>query len=201
MIQQVQISDPLGLSDHFTLVFDLLTHYSFTETMPNGQIKFIFDKGDFDSMKQELSQINWEKEMRGLSVNEMLAYIESKINYCIEKYISSYSQNFFGENKKPPPLWINRKALKLIKKKQNAYKRWLNTHDGRNYEKYTRLSNKVKSITRILTKPFEKNLAKKIKENPKAYWKYVNSKRKFKININNLLSPDGIITEDDIHKR
>ena len=61
MTQQVQISDPLGLSDHSTLVFDLLTHYRFTETMPNNQKKFIFDKGDFDSMKQELSQINWEK--------------------------------------------------------------------------------------------------------------------------------------------
>ena len=95
MIQQVQISDPLGLSDHSTIVFDLLTHFSFTETMPNSQKKFIFDKGDFDSMKQELSQINWEKEMWGLSVNEMKAYTESKINYCIEKYIPSYSQDFF----------------------------------------------------------------------------------------------------------
>ena len=107
MIQQVQISDPLRLSDHCTLVFDLITHYSFTKTMPNSQKKFIFDKVDFDSMKQELSQINCEKEMRGLSVNQMMAYIESKINYCIEKYIPSYSQNFFGENKKPQPLWMN----------------------------------------------------------------------------------------------
>ena len=200
MIQQVQISDPLGLSDHCILVFDLITHYSFNETMPNSQKKFIFDKGDFDSMKQELSQINWEKEMRGLSVNELMAYIESKINYCIEKYIPSYSQNFFGENKKPQPLWMNKKALKLIKKKHNAYRRWLNTHEGRNYEKYKRLSNKVKSITRKLTKAFEKRLAKKIEETPKAHWKYVNSKRKCKININSLLSPDGIITEDDIEK-
>ena len=118
-------------------------------------------------MKQELFQIKWKKkEMRGLSVNEMMAYIENKINYCIEKYIPSYSQNFFGENKKPSPLWMNEKALKLIKKKHNAYKRWLNTREGRNYEKYKRLSNNVKSITRKLTKAFEKNLAKKIKENP-----------------------------------
>ena len=29
-------------------------------------------------MKQELSQINWEKEMWGLSVNEMMTYIDSK---------------------------------------------------------------------------------------------------------------------------
>ena len=28
--------------------------------------------------------------MRGLLVSEMMAYIESKINYCIEKYIPSY---------------------------------------------------------------------------------------------------------------
>ena len=130
----------------------------------------------------------------------MMAYIESKINYCIGRYILSCSQHFFCKNKKPPPLWMNIKALKLIKKKHNAYKCWLSSHEGRNYEKYKRLRNKVKSITRKLTKAFEKNLAKKIKENPKAYWKYINSKRKCKININSLLSPDGIITEDDTEK-
>ena len=51
-----------------------------------------------------------------------------------------------------------------------------------------------------IKKSFLKNLAKKIKENPRAYWKYVNSKRKCKININSLLSPDGIITENDTGK-
>ena len=163
MIQQVQISDPLGLSDHCTFVFDLITHYSFTETMPNSKKKIIFDKGDFDSKKQELSQINWEKQMRGLSINEMMAYIESKINYCIEKYIPSYSQNFFGENEKPPPLWMNnKKALKLVKKKHNAYKHWLNTHEGRNYEKYKKLSNKVKSIKKKSSKKKLKKILKHI---------------------------------------
>ena len=41
--------------------------------MPNSQNKFIFDNGDFDSMKQELSQINWEKEIQGLSVKGNLS--------------------------------------------------------------------------------------------------------------------------------
>ena len=52
------------------------------------------------------------------------------------------------------------KALKLIKKKHNAYKCWSNSHEGRNYEKYKRLSNKVKSITRKLSKAFEKKSSK-----------------------------------------
>ena len=44
MIQQVQISDPFGLSHHCTLVFDLLTHYTFTKTIPNSEKKFILTK-------------------------------------------------------------------------------------------------------------------------------------------------------------
>ena len=107
-------------------------------------------------MKRELSEINRKKELRGLSVDEMITYIDSKINCSVEKYIQSYSPNHSGENKKPLPLWMNRNAQGLIKKKHNAYKRWLNTCEGKNYEKYKRLSNKVKSITRKPTKASEK---------------------------------------------
>ena len=60
------------------------------ENMPTSQKKFIFDKGDFDSMKQERSKIKWKKELRGLSVDEMMAYIDNKINCNVEKYIPSW---------------------------------------------------------------------------------------------------------------
>ena len=47
-----------------------------------------------------------------------------------------WGQNHSSKNRKRPPLRMNSKALRLIKKKHNAYKRWLHTHDGKNYEKY-----------------------------------------------------------------
>ena len=51
---------------------------------------------------------------------------------------------------------MNKNTMALIKKKHNSYKRWINTCEGKNYEKYKKLSNKVKSATRKITKAFEK---------------------------------------------
>ena len=199
MIQHIEITDPLGISDHCILLFDLLTHV-YTERNSLELKRFIYDKADFYGMAQELSKVDWKKEMIGLSVDEMMLFIENKLNLSMEKYIPSCSQHYPSITKNKPPLWMNKNTMALIKKKHNAYKRWINTREGKNYEKYKKLSNKVKAATRKITKAFEKKLVDKIKTNPKAYWNYVNSKKKCKIRINSLRNPDGELTEDDTEK-
>ena len=137
-------------------------------------------------MAHELSKVDWKKEIIGLSVDEMMLFIENKLNLSMEKFIPLCSQHYPSITKNKPPLWMNKNTMALVKKKHNAYKRWINTREGKNYEKYKKLSNKVKSATRKITKAFEKKLVDKIKTNPKAYWNYVNSKKKCKIRINSL---------------
>ena len=43
---------------------------------------------------------------------------------------------------------------------------------------------------------FEQQLAKEVKTNPKAFFKYVQSKTKSKTGIGNLRTEDGLATED-----
>mgnify|MGYP000403395009 CR=1 FL=1 len=52
----------------------------------------------------------------------------------------------------------------------------------------------MRALTRKLQKDFEKKLAREIKINPKAFWRYTNSKLKTRTKIGNLLNEDGSIT-------
>ena len=93
---------------------------------------------------------------------------------------------------------MNRKAFILMKKKHNAYNRWIQSNTGTNYTKYRQQCNKVKAMTRKSIKAFEKSITDKVKSNSKAFWKYANSKRKCKIKIGDFIAENGsIIVSDD----
>ena len=45
----------------------------------------------------------------------------------------------------------------------------------------------MRTLTRIITNEYEKKIARNAKEDPKAIWRYINSKSKTKEGIGNLL--------------
>ncbi len=52
------------------------------------------------------------------------------------------------------------------------------TQDGKDYDAYARARNQARWATRSAARDLEKNIGKIVKENPKAFWKYANSKSK-----------------------
>lgn len=60
--------------------------------------------------------------------------------------------------------------------------------------------NTLRNLTRSLRKDFEKKLASEIKHNPKAFWKYANSKLRTRSKISDLDCGDGNIASSDKDK-
>ena len=60
--------------------------------------------------------------------------------------------------------------------------------------------NKVKAMTRKSIKAFEKSITDKVKSNPKAFWKYANSKQTCKIKIGDFIADNGSIIDSDDEK-
>ena len=52
----------------------------------------------------------------------------------------------------------------------------METKDGLYYAEFCKARNQVRKMTRKLQKQFEMKLAAEAKSNPKAIWKYINSK-------------------------
>ena len=76
--------------------------------------------------------------------------------------------------------------LSRIKRKQHLWSNYIRTKDGQVYQEYCTVRNQVRRLTRKAHKIYEKSIAKQVKKNPKAYWKYAHSKMKIKSGIPSL---------------
>ena len=70
------------------------------------------------------------------------------------------------------------------------------TRDGQAYQLFARARNQAKWECQKTRKAYEKNIANQSKENPKAFWAYVNSKLKNKENVADLHTDSGIASSD-----
>jgi len=66
----------------------------------------------------------------------------------------------------------------------------LETRDKTVFKKYKSARNKIRNDTRKVQKQEQHNVADQCKLNPKAFWKYINSKLKMKTGIGDLISVD-----------
>ena len=84
--------------------------------------------------------------------------------------------NFKTNVKKKLPVGSHVKAQ--IRIRQRRLQRYIQTRDPEQYRLYCKQRNLVKKLTKKAMIKAEKDLAKKIKTNPKAFWAHVNSKLK-----------------------
>ena len=95
------------------------------------------------------------------------------------------------EQRRRPPLWTNEAALLKVKKKHQAFRRYMETRDGQDYLLYARARNQAKQACRIAVKEHEKNIARNAKTNPKAFYAYARSKLKTREGIADLKDARG----------
>ena len=81
---------------------------------------------------------------------------------------------------------LNKESVKEIKKKHTLWKHYMETKEGNYYIEYCRARNQVHKLTRRIQKEFEMKLATEAKTNPKAVWKYMNSKTKNREGVSDL---------------
>ena len=134
-INKLQFGDPLGSSDHVTIEMEYIIKARLDHNQNPDSKRFAMDRGDYQSMKNDLNSIDWDKEFQGMSTNSMMNFFESKLKQASVKFIPQFPADS-NPGKGKQPSWINHKTLRALKKKHNAYKRWMITKDGKDYQKY-----------------------------------------------------------------
>ena len=192
-IDNLEYIPPLGKSDHCGLLFNMLV----TEEVKNNEKKEIYhyNKANFDVMRQDMQEVMWDS-LETMDVEEGWKFISEKIENVSKKQRTKVK---IGTRKKKA-LWMNKEALVKVRRKHAAWKRYLETKDGEDYLKYTKARNQARWETRKSQREYEKKVAKDVKKNPKAFWKYVNSKCKFRSKIPDLERKDKSRTSDDQEK-
>ena len=193
MYTEILDISPLGRSDHIGQLFGFNCRASKkTTSIPKPR----YDRGDYDMMREKLAKINWEAEMVDQGVEEAWAFFSSEVKQSMDEHIPM--SNPKKDNRRS--IWMNKDAMRKVKRKYHAWKRYLATKDGEDYLKYTKERDELRSMTRKLSESYERDLAKNIKRNPKAFWKYVNSKTKVRCGIGDLTREDGTIASTDEDK-
>lgn len=86
MVEGLKYLSPLGKSDHVILSFDLRCY---TDQSQTERSIVCYEKGNYEAMRKELKQVNWEAELtqRRYDVNKQWNYIKGKIMEVINKHI------------------------------------------------------------------------------------------------------------------
>ena len=90
--------------------------------------------------RKKCCTIAWDKELKGKDTNDAFLFIKSRIEEQISKHIP-LSKPRKGQRYKP--FWMNQTTLAKVKKKHQAYKRYLKTKNGKEYAEYARARNQA----------------------------------------------------------
>ena len=198
LISDIQYNSHIGESDHITLNFNIHTSLEPETSSSNNNHRYKYYKADIDKMN-DMFNINWEDALNGLSVEESYTKFLNNYKDAVQKCVPCYKdqQSNVLPNK---PIWMKSSTEKLVKAKQHAWVKFLNTKHPDHYELYKTARNRVTHAVTDDRKEYEKGIAKEIKNNIKAFWKYVNRNRKNKCRIPNLIKKNGQFTTSDEEK-
>ena len=182
MVSNLEILSPLGKSDHSCITFWFNCYIEHKKTEIE---KYIYDKGNYEQIKDDLRSIDWEKDIRNRrNINDKWNYIKQKIQDSCDAHIPKRK---FNPNKKVKfKNSLDLKSIAKIKKKHKSWKKYMNNRTSDNYKEFCKMRNQVRNLTRKAKKEKEGEIAADAKSNPKKFWKYVNNNLKTKPGIPNL---------------
>ena len=201
-VSSVVHHDPFGKSHHDKICFNIDIEPTIIE--PSNTTKFCMDRGDFEGMRNHLSKIDWDTLLDNTeTVDVWWDIIEDIVNkakdiFIPKKKVLTKILNKHVTHKRTfaaPDTLLNK-----LKLKRYAFKTYKKFPTVQNYNTYAKYRNQVIWETRKAKKQKEIKVAKDAKDNPKAFFQYVNCKLKPKENISNLLTEDGTLTTSDLEK-
>ena len=195
MIKNLNHLAPLGASHHQVLKFNFSCYYI---QSANQAHRLLHHKADFEGMRAELQEINWDNLLEGKQALETHKTIEETITKMTEKHTPKSKPS--GRRSTKKPLWMNSKSLAKVKKKYHTFKRYMDSREGEDYLKYSQARNQSRWECRKAIRDFEKKIAAEAKKNPKSFYRYARSKLKTKTTIADLVREDGSLASSDKEK-
>ncbi len=129
MINDIQYVSPLGKSDHVCLVFNT---NMFASTVENIKPRYAYHMGNYKKINENLKLINWHKRLENVNAENAWVFFEEVLSYEMQENIPK------SINKKRR-LYINRYAVRKMKKKYYLWKRFKETNLGKDHEEYKKI--------------------------------------------------------------
>ena len=187
MVSHVDHGPPLGLSHHSGIHFNY-TCYSepVTEAMTQTVI-YKYYAGDCEGMRRYVASCNLPDKIRTCSAEEAWDVLDRTLSEALVKFVP---RKLMRGNVRTPPPWMNETIREKARLKRLAFEEKKRKKDSISRDKYARTRNQVKWEVRKAVKLYEKKIAEDSKINPKAFYKYANSKLKCRDTVPDLILND-----------
>ena len=187
-VKNIQVLQPLGKSDHGVVVGNFICEW---RNKVKSSSRRVYYKGQYDVINTKIEELNWEEMFANKAVKECWEIFKRIIEDLIQEYIPMSIPKDYNEP------WMNRKLLKLWKKKHHAWNRYSAENSQRKWRLYRKEANKLKKNTRKARRIYERKVALDSKSNKKAFFRYVNSKLTVRPEITALKNKQGSLVEED----
>ena len=144
-------------------------------------------------MRKKLSEVDWDEEFSGKTVEEMWTLFKDNLQALCSSHIPCRNVN----NRKRQKTWMTKATKKLLKNREEAWKKYRNVCSTLNYEYYKSVRNKVSTAIRGDKASFQLQLVKSFRGNPKRFYGYVRRMQTVKTKVGTLQKLDGSMTETD----
>ena len=169
-VYNLEYLPPIGMSDHDSLLITLNVRVMLqTKTFNTCN----YNKANYKILEDQMRAVDWEIEIERLSVNEYWNMLIKLLNDFKEDHVPK----LYGGNKNETP-WFKNSLKKLIKKRNNLYKRFRKTGHSYFRIKYRQARNKVTKLIKIAKGKYESKIIKRSRNNRKIFYAYVNNKNR-----------------------
>ena len=188
LVDDLKIICPVANSDHNVITWQINFN-----TCSRGRTRetLNYNKGDYNKINEVLKDINWVEEFANQDITSMWTKFSNRIQDCT----AFIPKRIIGDKKSAP--WLKTKLVKRMKIRNKKFREYNDNPDYAKQRKYRQIRNQVTGQIRKAKKEYEYRLAERIKEQPKAFYSYVNSKRLTKDNVGPLEDANGNLIDSD----
>ena len=187
-MKNIEIACPLTGSDHAVVMADFVCEWICRATK---RTRRCYQKGNYEKINEELDKVDWREMFAEKTVQQCWDIFKKELELLEVKHIPLFKPKDYNEP------WMNRTLLRLWKKKSRAWERYSNRKGHLRYNEYKEEAKKFKKQMRQAKRLYEKKLAKGVRNNKRAFFKYVNSKLTVRPEITEMQSENGELVDSD----
>jgi len=140
-----------------------------------------------------LREVDWFDVFLGKSANEMWNYFKEVVTTLMDAYIPLKSAKF----RKKKGHWLKATTVKMIKKRDAAWRKYIQFKSTAKFDRYKSIRNTVNSMVRADGVAYRKSLLQGFKGNPKKFYGYMRNLCTVKDVATTLRRSDGTTTASD----
>lgn len=140
---------------------------------PAPFFKYLFNRGNYESINNEISKIDWIDELSSGTVDEAVTFFYNKFVLLRDLYVPSKRIT-----NKSYPNWYSAALIKLLNEKHRYFKKFKRYGKRSDEESFKLLRDRAKNLENTCYRKYIKLVEDSIQNNPKQFWSYIKSKKK-----------------------